>query len=1032
MISSRPFVSLLGVLVFVSVVGAEQIKRIQQPCISPDGKTIVFSWQGDLWSVGRDGGQAVRLTVHPAMETRPHWFPDGSKIVFSSNRFGAFNLFTISPDGSHLKRLNYESAPAFPTAVSADGQYVYGYTSYWSRSDLFRIRATGGPLVRLTSHPFESAYLPVLSLDGKTVYYNRGSYGPNSWQKPGIRSSALPDIWAADNTVPLSNHRRITNNETTDLSPQVGADGTLTYISNADGWPNVWRMNPDGSNAHQLTHHVDGTSRNPSISKDGRYVAYEFESELYLLDVETGADKLVSVEVPDDARTNPVQPISLDSGVTDYAVSPDAKRMAIVVRGELFLVPEKGGTTRKLADHVGLDYQPVWLDAKTILYVATGEHSKRELRTVTVDGSVKTFESDPTLDCMHPSVSPDGKQVAFQRGGTEIDLVPAIGGVPKTLIKANLQDALDGDGSVLSWSPDSKWVAMAIGVERREDITLIQAETGKTVVIAKLALRPDQGGSSTPKFLPNGKGVYFLSAQYGKPDLFLVDLIPQEPTFTEDDLDKIDAPKPEKPDNHVEVYEPGIDERLRRLTKSGASDAQASADGKSIWTNIDGQLSTVNLKTGAITPVATVTGAASDLALGPGGAKLYYIQKDKLFAIGLKEPGIVPIPFQTDYIVNSRDEEKALFEDIWWAMDRLYYNEKMNGKDWNAIRTKYAKIVPYTYDRADFYALMGEMMEELDSSHLGSIPPPSEIAAVTPEPTGLVGVEFDARALDARDVYRVSRIVPNSPADNPASMLKVGDQILTIDGEEPSYEHPVAELLNRKTGKHVVIKVDRDGVNKTIDIRPAALGSLTELEYQAWVRHERALVDQISGGKIGYLHIRAMDQPSLEEFLRESRIQGEGKQGLIVDCRYNGGGSTAVDVLGVLIKTPWLMRTTRGELGIHMSEDLLRSDAVEMPTALMVNSGSFSNAEIMAEGFRALKRGPIIGERTPGYVIGTGVHALWDGGRVRMPAIGAYAVNGENLENNGRRPDINVWFDPNAWDQGRDPQIEKAVQALLK
>ncbi|RYG41859.1 hypothetical protein EON79_20020, partial [bacterium] len=157
-----------------------------------------------------------------------------------------------------------------------------------------------------------------------------------------------------------------------------------------------------------------------------------------------------------------------------------------------------------------------------------------------------------------------------------------------------------------------------------------------------------------------------------------------------------------------------------------------------------------------------------------------------------------------------------------------------------------------------------------------------------------------------------------------------------------------------------------------------------------------------------------------------------GKDGVIVDVRFNGGGSTAVDILGVLIRTPWLVRTTRGEFGTRLSENIYRGDALELPTALMINTASFSNAEVIAEGWRKLKLGPIVGEPTPGYVIGTGAYNLWDGGYIRLPAIGAYAVDGSNLEGIGRRPDDIVWFDPNAWTSGRDPQLEKTIAELMK
>lgn len=1008
----------------------ESIKRLGFPSISPDGTKIAFSWQGDIWTVARSGGPATRLTVHPALDTRPHWFPDGSRIAFVSARFGSQNVFTMRPDGSDLKRISYEPGLQLVTSVSPDGALIYGYTNLWGRSDLFRVKSSGGPLVRLTNHPFERAFLPSISPDGKTVFYNRGGYAENSWIKPNMVSSALPEIWAADNTVPLTHHRRLTENETTDLMPIQTESGALIYISNADGWPNVWRSKADGSSRKALTSHVDGTCHDASVSKNGRYISYVFESDLYILDLQDGTDQKLEVTVPDDARNNPVQPITVSTGASEYVPSPDGKRAAIIVRGSLFLIPEKGGTTRALAAHAGRDANPIWLDAKTILYVSTDRSSKRELKTVSVDNQSKSFFSDPMLDINVPVISPDSKQIAFVKGEHELCVIPTTGGAPKTVFTANFSAALQ-QTQTFSWSPDSRWIVAWVPHERGSDLVLINLESGKTIVTAKLVRKP-QSPDVLPKFLPNGRAVYFSSPEYSSEDLFIVDLVPEEPTFSEDDLDRIDLPKPANGPSKVQIYEPNLPQRLRRLTTKGASAGLSSIDSKLIWSNVDGQFSTVNLKTGAVSPVAEVSGLADNFLLNPTGSKLYVNSKGKWLAIGVKEPSVSTISFSAEISADSRVEQMALFNDIWWAIDRLYYDANHNGRDWAAIRTKYAKIVPYAFDRTDFYALMGEMMEELDSSHLGANAPLAEVPGVTPDVIGYLGVEFQPRPLDARGSYVVSTVLTNSPADNPASLLKEGDRILSVDGEEPGISVPISRLLNHKVDRHVVLKVDREGKTVTIDIKPISGATNSELIYQAWIQHERDLVEKLSQGQIAYLHIRAMDKPSLEKFLRESRTEGQDRKGLIIDCRFNGGGSTAVDVLGVLVRTPWLIRTFRGEPGLKMSENIMRSEGVEMPTALLVNTQSFSNAEIIAEGFRALHRGPIIGERTPGYVIGTGVYTLWDGGSVRMPSIGAYAINGENLENNGRRPDFSVWFDPNAWDLGRDLQIERAVKTLMK
>lgn len=1016
-------------LVLTSVSFASIIKRIQFPAISPDGSTIVFSWQNDLWSVPRAGGMATRLTVHAAIDSRPVWFRDGSRLAFASARYGSMDIFTMKPDGTDLKRVTYDSSSEIPTSVSPDGRFIYGQTNLWSRGDLFRVPVTGGDLQRLTAHPFEAPFAPFVSPDGTKVYYNRGSYRETAWQKPTMQSSALPEIWVADNTVPLSNHRRLTNNEFTDLTPQVLEDGSMYAVSNRGGFPNVWKL---GRSEKEITHHKDGTCRNLTVSKDGKYIAYEFESSLMVYDnmQETSAE--VVVTVPDDDRNNPIEDISLTGGIQQMAVSPDGKRVVAAARGDLFLLPEKGGTTRRLTTNTKRDYSPQWLDAKTVVYTAM-EGFRRRLKTVSVDGTVKDFISDANVEVHSPLVSPDGKMVAFHKGDSEIWMSDTSGQGAKLLVKGNFRNALESGAPTFSWSPDSKYLATTFLVGRRTDVGLVDLKSGKVTVVAKMVDRPQKGDVSVPQFLPNGRGLFFTSPEFDDPDLFIVDLVPQDITFSEDDLDKIDTPpSKEKPAVDVKVYEPNLNRRLRRLTTKGCGAVAAAPDGKSIYAVTEAGLQMINSATSsAVTVLANgPTVNVQDIQFTNG--KLYVINNGQMATLATGGPAaaLSPISFNAQFSINTKDEEMALFEEIWWAMSQLYYDPGMNKKDWNGIRDKYAKIVPYAYDRTDFYRMMGEMMEELDSSHLGSNAPATDFPGTNNDATAFLGIDLDAAALNSGS-YVVGRVVPNSPADQPASQLKVGDKILEVDGQRVG-ETPLSVLLNRKQLKKVNLTIERGGQRTSVLIKPGANGMRPALEYEAFVEQERQMVDKLSGGKLAYLHIQAFDKRSLDQFLREIRTEGEGHKGVIIDVRFNGGGSTAVDVLGVLIKTPWMIRKTRGEFGLNLSENIFRGDALEMPTALMSNSFSFSNAEVISEGFKALKLGPVIGERTPGYLIGTGAFSLWDGGSIRMPSIGAYAVNGTNLENNGRKPDHTVWYDPNAWMEGRDLQTERAVTELLK
>lgn len=1007
--------SFFAIALLASIGSATEVRRVQFPAPSPDGKTLVFSWQGDLWKVSMSGGRAERLTVHPANDTYPRFTPDGQRIVFASNRFGNNDIFSIKVDGTDVRRITQESATEVPTGISPDGKYVYGHTTAFGRMDLFRVGINGGDLVRLTDHPLESEFSATVSPDGTKVYYNRGSYGPLVWRKPGVVGTAVGDIWVADNTVPLSNHKNLTKSDASELLPNILSDGSMVYQSNKSGWPNIYR------GSKQLTNHTNGTVRNLQVSGNGKTVVYEFNSDIYALDLATGKYEKVAIDVPDDQRVNPNADLTITTGVQEFAVSADGKRTVLQVRGELFLIPEKGGTTRRLTNNVAMDHSPIWIDAKTILYVAADMQGSRSFKTVTIDGEVKNFLTDAE-DLTHPTLSPDGKTVAFHKGTTQICLVPVAGGTKKDLVTGNFVDVLDGDPK-FSWSPDSKYLVVDIPTDRGSKVDVISIDGAKRVTVAWTA----RGTGQAPRFTPNGKGVYFTAREFENTELFLVDLVPQETTFTEDDLDKIDSPKPKPAEPAVDIFSPWIERRMRRLTSANTSNVLANAEGRAFYATVDGKFSTVSL-TGSVTPIETVTGFASNLSVGSG--KIYFINSGRLVALAQGAPAPTPINFSAQMSLNLKDEEIALFNEIWWGIDRMYYDPKFHGKDWKAIREKFAKVVPYCYDRNDFYAAMGEMVEELDSSHLGATAPPSE--SFGNDSTAFLGVTFDPKVLDSRGVYIVNRVYTASAASLPQSQLIEGDRIVSVDGVKPGPSVPIASLLNRKAGKKVQLLVERGGKELQILIKPDSSAAKSSLEYEDFVSSQRELVKKLSGGKLAYFHIQGMDEASYLRFLREIRIYGPETEGGIIDVRYNGGGSTSHKILGVLIKTPWLIRTTRGPEGIRLSENIFRGDSYEQPTALMMNSYSFSNAEIMGEGVRKLNRGPIIGERTPGYVIGTGAYRLWDGGMIRMPSIGAYSVDGENLENNGRKPDFNVPFDPDAWTQGRDPQTEKAVQELLK
>ncbi len=1014
---------LTGVLAALMVAGASQavpIKRAMHPAISPDGKTLVFSWQGDLWSSSLPDERATRLTVHASPDMMPRWFPDGSRIAFVSSRYGNQDIFSIKPNGTDLQRVTFDSSSESLTGISADGKTLFGYTNGWGRINLFQVKASGGDIVPLTNHPLELQYFPSPSADGTKLAYNGGG-SPGSWRNPVESGTDTGEIWIADYAPgKLTNYKQLTKNDNSDMFPMI-AGGELRFFSNRSGKPNLWTMNLQGGSPKQLTNHDGGTLRWPTSSPNGDFTVYEYSSELWLYNAKTKSTAPLEIEVPQDAPVNPTLDLNLTSGVTEAAVSPDGKRAVIVVRGDLYLIPEKGGTHRRLTSDLEMDMNPVWLANNKILF-ASAKTGLRQLYTVDLDGKISSFATDEK-DIALPALSPDGKWVAFHRGDREVVVMPVGGGAKRVLATASFPDAYRGTSS-FGWSPDSKWITYVDDTERGTDVYVQQLEGATKYKIARVGR-----GATNPAFLANGKGVFFNSFEYQDGDIMVVDLVPQELTFAEDDLDKIDEEKPKPGPVEVKIDPRGIELRLRKLTNGESVALLSSPDGKAIWANVAGQLVALNVATGTTTPVPGVTGSVSSLSLV--GAKVYGIAAGRFGALG--PAGIAPAAFNISITIDRAAEELALFKEIWWLMDRLYYDPNHHGRGWQQLKERYAKIVPFCYDRADFYALMTEMIEELDSSHLGIQTPLSTTPGAGSDLVGWIGVDWDSALLASTGNYVVKKVLEGSSADHSQSLLLAGDRVIAVDGTNLGGVASYASLMKGKIGKKVKFTIERGGKRMDMMIKAGSPAQSSGLRYEDFLRTRRAEAERISGGKITYFHVAGMNTPSTDRFFRETRVYGEGKKGAVVDVRWNGGGNTAIRMLNGLRTQPWLYRKFRSAPNLAMTEEQFRGEAVELPSVLMTNQYSASNAEIFSEGYRRMKIGPIVGEATGGNVLTvSGFISLWDGGGIQIPFIGVVTPEGEYLEGKGRRVDIDVRFDPNAWNEGRDNQLEAAIRELMK
>lgn len=1011
----------------------EPILRTLDPALSPDGKTIAFSWQGDIWTVPAAGGMATRLTVNPATDEAPVWTPDGKSIVFASNRTGNSDIYVMAADGTDVRRVTYSSGTSTPYSVSPDGRSVYGQTNAFGRTNVFRAPLSGGEVTRLTLHPLEIQFTADVSPDGsKVVFCSGGSAG--LWRKPGHHGSNTPELWTGTPTAPLSNLEQVTHNEWLDMYPRFVSNDSLVFMSNRNGAHNVWFSRLNGRDAHALTTFKDGTIRALTFSRATSQFAFQRNSRIYVGDL-NGQTREVKIFAPQDSRRPRFQPLTLSSGIGQFQASPNGKRLVFEMRGDVFVAPESGGTTRQLTKNPGFDGDPMWLTDKDVVYTSGAQTGQRSVHKVTVDGADSVFAEGPR-DLYHPVVSPDRNWVAMNRGDDEIVVSPAAGGAPVAVFKGRFNSAYQ-EGAPFSWSPDNEWLVVNSANDRGgADIVMVKRDGSSRILLTRVGK-----SASTPQFLPNGKGVFFVGtegldfseARDAKSPLYVIDLVPDTVTYSEDDLEKIDdTPTKDDPKVTVKVVEKGLKDRRRKVLPD-VQGAWLSPDGRSFLVNVGGALMRVSTAPGAPAtprPVAGVTGPVQAVMPGSKGRTLIR-QAGKVLALAAGPEAVAaPVNLTARITIDNRAEEKALFNEVWWALDRQYYDPKLHGKDWKKVHDEFEPIVAQVTSRDDFYNLMGEMVERLDSSHQGANTS-EPFRPENPQPVAWLGVDFDPAASDSGR-YVVAKVYANTPAAHPDSELRVGDEIVSVNGTTPNAASPLNALLVDQANRKVVLAVRRGTGQVKVTIKPTSNAVKSEAMYDDWVAFQRAEVDRLSHGTLAYTHIRSMDAPSLDQFLADIQNETVGKKGIVVDVRFNGGGFTSHIILDIMRKTPWLRRTFRDWPDHWISENVMRGNSLELPAACLTNEYSFSNAEIFSEGFRRLGLGPVIGEPTGGGVIGTGAYGLWDGGSIRMPGIGVFTIDNENLEGAGRKPDFNVDYDPIAWMKGRDTQLERAVAELMK
>ncbi|MFP4228430.1 MAG: S41 family peptidase [Salinivenus sp.] len=1069
----RPVLSVcvLACLLALPTAAQDTDPLMRHPAVHPDGDRVAFSYQGDLWTVPVDGGRAERLTIHEAYESEPRWRPDGSQIAFSSNRYGNEDVYVMDADGGTPERLTYHSTNDALGGWTPDGSLLFAtdrtyVQAEWS-SEIHEVPAAGGTPNRRLDAVGEA---PRMSPDGRFIAIERGY---NDRTKKGYEGPADRDVWVYDTE--NDTYTQITTYEGNDQRPVWVGPRTLLYISEQSGTYNVHRQSitdqgePDGD-PEAVTSFEEHGVRALSASSDGSVIAFEREADVYLIE-DGGEPRRLDVTVPADYRFDPTEQVEMTDGVRDYAVSPDGEQIALVLRGELFLMQNEPGEprTRRLTEHPYRDRDVAWTSDSTLVFSSDrndGQYDLYRLSSADPEHPGDLYDAlqhdvtrltDTPEDERVLAVAPDQSRLALRRGAMtgygEGELITA------RLTEDGLsEETVLADGwnapTDIAWSPDADWLAYSQDdLNFNSDVFVQRADGSGERTNVSQHPRSDED----PVWSPDGSKLAFVSDRSGgDEDVWFVWLQEEDWERTERDWEEVDDETEEEASADDEPVDVEIDleniyNRLDQVTNMPGSegDPVISEDGETFYfvggrspgpagAEADEDVYRIQWDGSERKRITENDVGPYDLRFSPDYSQLLFTHSGgQLARIPTESEELEGLSFSASMTVDHEEERKQIFAEVGRTLQQGFYDPDFHGDDWEALRDTYRPWALQASTTEDFQDIVNLMLGELNASHMGY--GAGDRAETQSEETGRLGVELDP----VETGVEVQRVVPRSPADREVSTLREGDVITAVNGDSVAEAPNFYALLEGTAGEKVLLSVtDPDGAERTVRIRPT--DDLSDELYREWVEERKALVEEYSDGRLGYVHVEGMNWESFEHFERELYASGHDKDGLVIDVRYNGGGWTTdylMTVLNVRRHAYTVPRGATDDLEENHTDfrehypfgERLPYGAWTKPTATLANENSYSNAEIFSHAFKNLDHGPLVGQPTFGAVISTGGESFIDGSYARMPYRGWYVYQtDENMEHGPAYPDISVQNPPAVKATGEDPQLRRAVDELLQ
>jgi len=1045
---------------------------VRNTAISPDGSQVAFTYKGDIFIVPAAGGKARQLTSNPAYDTAPVWSPDGKTILFSSDRHGAVNLFKVDAAGGTPVRLTTNSASASPLTFLNDSTVLFisdiaidersSKAPFYSQTYSLVITEPGQ-----RPELFLGLTTPSLSVgkSGKLLYHDKKGF-EDAYRKHE-RSSGTSDIWLVEN----GKFSKLTDFNGHDLNPVWNADESGFYfISEEDGTLNVYESTLDGEHT-QLTHFKKHPVRSLSASKNG-VLAFSWDGDLYTM--RPGSEPVkVAIDLAADQYDRDIVKGYRTSGATTMAVSPDGKEIAFVIRGDVYVTDAKYKTTKRITDTPWQERCVSFSkDGRTLVYDSDRD-GYWQLFTATIKNKdekhfayATEIEEKPLYKCatcaQQPLFSPDGKKVAFLENRDEIRVIDVATGKVDTALDGKYNYSYTDGDIEFAWSPDSRWLLtsyIGVGGWNNSDIALVKADGSEVVDLTESGY-----ANGAPKWALGGKALTFSTGRYGmkshgswgnQDDIVLMALDGEawdDFNSTEEEAELKEAAEKEKKEgaekkddkkgkkdkkdkkgdsDGVKPLEFDLANRKyrqRRLTGSSAfvGDYFLAPKGDKFYyiaaaTEGGSNLIERDLRKG--NSKVLISGVSGGLEADAKGENLFLISRSGIKKVDLAKGSVEDVDFEAPYDRHPSLEREYIYEHMLRQVNDKFYDASLHGVDWKDYGDHYREFLPYISNNTDFSILLSEILGELNASHTGG----RYGGRGSYLPTASLGAFFD------RDYHgdglKVSEVLPRGPLAKKKVDVRPGDVILSIDDSPILAGKDYFPLLEGKAGKKTRLEVKKaDGRNVFVEVKPVSEGWMADQLYQRWVERNRAYVDSISGGKIGYVHVEGMDSPSFSTVYDELLGKCRNCDAVIVDTRFNGGGWLHNDLAILLGGKEYVRFSPRGKyIGSEPFSQWTK------PSVMLVNESNYSDAHGTPYVYQTLGLGDIVGAPVPGTMTAVWWETQIDPTLVfGIPQVTSLDMNGKPLENHQLNPEIVIYNNPGDELRGFDAQLDGAVRHLLK